>query len=182
MIETIFVLYVLAALDAMFSGICAASGRNALIHKRDYWARAMLYGFAWGQAACLTALLILVVAVASADDRQRAIAEMVSVGRRMAAVYAGYAVVVLLTFVARAIPSVDVRSVSSIVGFGPLTLLRPAVILAGLARGLALWPSPAVAIAATLIAGMMIPFRLGLNLRLDARGVAVLHATSNRRG
>ena len=67
MIETLIVLYVLAGLDAMFSGICAASGRIALIHKRAYYARSMLYGFAWGQVACLVALLILWGTAADGD-------------------------------------------------------------------------------------------------------------------
>ena len=79
MIETILILYVLAALDAMFSGICAASGRNALINKNAYYARSMWYGFVWGQVACLLALLILIGAAALADNRDEAISEMVSV-------------------------------------------------------------------------------------------------------
>ncbi len=87
MIATLVVLYVLAGLDAMFSGICAASGRNARIHKRAYYVRSMLYGFAWGQVACLVALLILWGTAALASDFQQAIDEMVSVGQRMAVVY-----------------------------------------------------------------------------------------------
>ena len=73
MIQTILVLWFLAALDTMFSGICAASGRNAVIHKRGYFARSMLYGFAWGQAACLVSLLILFGATVLARDRQHTI-------------------------------------------------------------------------------------------------------------
>jgi hypothetical protein len=174
MIETLIVLYVLAGLDAMFSGICAASGRTALIHKRAYYARSMLYGFAWGQVACLVALLILRGAAALASDSQQAIDEMVSVGQRMAVVYVCYAAVVLFTFAVRTIPTVDVRSITSVVGFGPLTLLRPYVIVAGLAWGLAMQPSLTVASAAILIAGMMVPFRIWLNLMLDTHGISLL--------
>jgi hypothetical protein len=178
MIETLFALYVLASLDALFSGICAASGRNAAIHKRANFARSMLYGLAWGQAACLVSLLILAGAYALASDRRLAAEEMVAVGRRLAVVYGAYAAVVLFTFAVRAVPSVDVRSVTSVVGFGPLTLIRPAVILAGLAWGLALLPGPTVAAAAVLIAGMMIPFRLWLNLMLDTFGDGLLRPKS----
>jgi hypothetical protein len=183
MIYTLFVLYVLAALDTIFSGICAASGRNALINKRAYFARSMWYGFAWGQAACCVALILLFVVAAMAGDCQQAIEEMMSVGRRMAIVYSAYAAVVLLTFAVRVIPSVDVRSVTSVVGFGPLSLIRPAVIIAGVAWGLALAPSSGVAIAALLIAGMMVPFRTWLNLMLDVHGDRVLYpASSSARG
>jgi hypothetical protein len=174
MIQTILVLWFLAALDTMFSGICAASGRNALINKRAYYARSMVYGFAWGQAACLLALLLLVGVASMASDREQTIAEMVSVGDRLAMVYASYAAIVLLTFAVRAIPSVDVRAITSVVGFGPLTLMRPYVIVAGLAWGLWLWPSLGVVIAALLIALMMIPFRIWLNLMFDLHGIQVL--------
>jgi hypothetical protein len=174
MIETLAVLYVLAILDTMFSGICAASGRNALIDKRRYYVRSMLYGFAWGQAACIVALLILYAVAAISDDPDRTILEMIAVGQRMATVYAIYAIIVLATFAVRAIPSVDVRSITSVVGFGPLTLIRPAVILAGLAWGLALMPSLPVAVAVTLIAMMMIPFRVWLNWMIELQGIRIL--------
>jgi hypothetical protein len=178
--ETLFALYILAALDTLFSGICAASGRNALIHKRAYFIRSMVYGFAWGQVACLFSLLIVFGATLLAKDQHHAIEEMLAVGQRMAGVYGVYAAVVLFTFAVRAIPSVDVRSITSVVGFGPLTLIRPAVIIAGLAWGLALLPSLPVVSAAILIAGIMIPFRLWLNLMLDAFGDRVLHAKSQQ--
>jgi len=86
--------------------------------------------------------VVLVGAVAISDDREQAIAEMVAVGQRMAMVYCVYAAVVLLTFAVRAVPSVDVRSVTSVVGFGPLTIIRPAVIVAGLVWGLVLMQVP----------------------------------------
>jgi hypothetical protein len=174
MIETLIVLYVLACLDAMFSGICAASGRNALIHKNAYYARSMLYGFAWGQVACLAALLILWGAAALSSDFQQALDEIILVGRRMAVVYVCYAAIVLFTFAVRAIPNVDVRSITSVASFGPLTLLRPYVIIAGLVWGLVGQPSLTVASAAILIAGMMIPFRIWLNLMFDTHGISVL--------
>jgi hypothetical protein len=67
-----------------------------------------------------------------------------------------------------------VRSVTSVVGFGPLTIIRPAVIVAGLVWGLALMPGPAVAVAAILIALMMMPFRVWLNWTIEWHGVEVL--------
>ena len=44
MISTVISLYVLATLDAMFSGVCAASGRDARIDKRSYYVNAMIHG------------------------------------------------------------------------------------------------------------------------------------------
>ena len=51
MISTVISLYVLATLDAMFSGVCAASGRDARIDKRSYYVNAMIHGIGWGQVA-----------------------------------------------------------------------------------------------------------------------------------
>lgn len=156
-------LYVLLMMDTAFSGVCAASGRCALIHKRMYYVRSMWHGALWGQAACLAGVLILMVAVLSSTNRTQTLAEMQAVGWRMSSVYWVYAVAVLLTFLIRAVPSVDIRSMTSTVAFGPLTFIRPAVILTGVVWGLQLQPSVPVVVAAMLIAVLMMPFRIFLN-------------------
>ena len=104
MISTVFALYVLLTLDAMFSGICAASGRDARIDKRAYFVNAMIHGIGWGQVACLLGLLILTVAVYASSDPGLAVEQMVGVGGRMIRVYVVYAVTILSFFVVRAIP------------------------------------------------------------------------------
>jgi len=180
MIHTIINLYILANLDTMFSGICAASGRDGRINKRKYYLKAMILGIAWGQVACLLGMLILGVVATMSPDRQTAVKEMVAVGDRMTTVYCIYAIVIFLTFAVRAIPSVDVRSITSTVFFGPLTLLRPAVIVIGIGWGLALQPQVAVVIAAVLIASIMVPFRVFLNVYLDIRTTDPAVSTSSR--
>ena len=168
MIHTIINLYILANLDAMFSGICAASGRDGRINKKKYYLNSMILGIAWGQVACLLGLLILGVVATISPDRQTTVREMVAVGERMITVYGIYAIVIFLSFAVRAIPSVDVRSITSTVFFGPLTMLRPAVIVIGIGWGLALQPQVAVVIAAVLIALIMVPFRVFINVYLDS--------------
>lgn len=168
MIYTIINLYILANLDTMFSGICAASGRDGRIHKKRYYLKSMILGIAWGQVACLLGMLILGVVAMTSPDRQTTLQEMVAVGNRMTIVYFIYAIIIFLTFAVRAIPSVDVRSITSTVFFGPLTMLRPAVIVIGIGWGLALQPQVAVTIAAVFIALIMVPFRIFLNLYLDS--------------
>lgn len=54
---------------------------------------------------------------------------------RMVTVYGPYATVLLVSLLVRLLPSVDVRSASSVIVFGPLTLIRPFVILAGAIYG-----------------------------------------------
>ena len=113
-------------------------------------------------------MLILGVVAMTSPDRQTTLQEMVAVGNRMTIVYFIYAIIIFLTFAVRAIPSVDVRSITSTVFFGPLTMLRPAVIVIGIGWGLALQPQVAVTIAAVFIALIMVPFRIFLNLYLDS--------------
>ena len=167
MISTVFALYVLLTLDAMFSGICAASGRDARIDKRAYFVNAMIHGIGWGQVACLLGLLILTTAVYASADPGLAVEQMVRVGGRMVRVYVVYAVTILSFFVVRAIPSVDIRSMTSTVAFGPLTLVRPAVIVLGIGWGLSGGAQTSVAVAGLLIAVLMVPFRNLLNRWFD---------------
>lgn len=167
MISTVFALYVLLTLDAMFSGICAASGRDARIDKRAYFVNAMIHGIGWGQVACLLGLLILTTAVYASADPGLAVEQMVRVGGRMVRVYVVYAVTILSFFVVRAIPSVDIRSMTSTVAFGPLTLVRPAVIVLGIGWGLSGGAQTSVAVAGLLIAVLMVPFRTLLNRWFD---------------
>ena len=167
MISTVFALYVLLTLDAMFSGICAASGRDARIDKRSYFLNAMIHGIGWGQVACLLGLLILTGAVYASADPGLAVEQMVRVGGRMVWVYLVYAVIILSFFAVRAIPSVDIRSMTSTVAFGPLTLVRPAVIVLGIGWGLSGGAQTSVAVAGLLIAVLMVPFRTLLNRWFD---------------
>lgn len=165
MSSLILSLYVLLTMDTAFSGVCAASGRNALIHKRTYYLRSMWHGALWGQAACLVGILILLIAISLSQNGTQTLTEMQTVGWRMSAVYWLYAAAVLFTFLVRAVPSVDIRSMTSTIAFGPLTFIRPAVILLGVIWGLQVQPSVPVVIAAILVAVLMMPFRVFLDGR-----------------
>jgi len=68
----------------------------------------------------------------------------------MLTVYVPYAVVLLITFFIRAVPSVDIRSITSVLIFGPFTFIRPLIVLAGAVWGLVAAPS-AVTIAITVL-------------------------------
>ena len=82
----------------------------------------------------------------------------------MATVYSIYAVVVMSTFLIRAWPSVDVRSITSTVGFGPLTLIRPVVIVLGVAYAAFSKPETPILLVAVALGLIMIPFRVFLNV------------------
>ena len=126
MMMTVGCLYFLLLSDTAFSGICAASGRDARIKKLGYYLRSMWDGALWGHAFVVLGVIILSVAVRSATDPQRALDDLVVMGQRFISVCGVYAAVVFATFAVRAIPSVDLRSATSTMAFGPLTLMRPA--------------------------------------------------------
>lgn len=129
-------IYFLATLDSAFVGYREAAGRSALIRKGAYYARAMLRGALWGQAAVAFALALMILLFLRADDRVEFLQALIAAGRRMLTVYVPYAVVVLAAFAVRAAPSVDVRSMTSTLVFGPFQFVRPLVVTAGVVWGL----------------------------------------------
>ena len=68
----------------------------------------------------------------------------------MLTVYIPYAVVLLITFCIRAVPSVDIRSITSVLIFGPFTFIRPLIVLAGAIWGIIAAPE-AITIAITVL-------------------------------
>jgi hypothetical protein len=162
MLVTILSLYCLAVLDGCFGALCAASGRNALIHKKIFYANALWKGALWSQVACLVGLLMIVVCVWASDDRNACYTELQRVGWRMAQVLGSYAFVVWAMFLIRAIPSVDVRSATSTLAFGPLTLIHPAVVFAATVWGMYELPSTPVIVATLMVGIVMLTFRDGM--------------------
>jgi hypothetical protein len=129
------VLWILATLDAAFTGYREAAGRNALINKRIYYRRAMIRGALFGQLAVAIAGAVILVSLALTEDRASLIRDYQRAGSRMLIVYLPYGAVVLLAFVLRMFRSVDIRSITSTTIFGPFTLIRPVVAVVGLVYG-----------------------------------------------
>lgn len=157
-------LYALATVDSAFCGYRAAAGRDGLIFKGAYYARAMLRGALAGQLACALWGVLLGGLVALSPERSLLLAELTRAGSAMLRVYAPYAVLIALAFAIRLIPSVDVRSLTSILVFGPLTFLRPAVAVAGIVAAWLAAPRPSLLLAGAGVVATM----LGLERLLGA--------------
>jgi hypothetical protein len=119
-------LYVLALLDGALCGFRAWAGRSARIKKFDYYARAMGYGIVGAQIASGIALLILALLVFQ-PAHASLIADLERGARGMLAIYIPFAAVILTCLALRAVPLVDVRSMTSVLVLGPLTGARPLV-------------------------------------------------------
>ena len=151
-----FSLWCLATVDAAFTGYREAAGRNALINKRRYYREAMIRGALFGQAAVAIAAVVIAILLLVTHDRRLLINDLERAGARMLLVYLPYAGIVLIGFAIRMFPSVDLRSITSTVIFGPLTLVRPLVAVGGVVFGILAAPRIATVVLGLLILSMML--------------------------
>ena len=165
-------LWALATVDAAFIGYREAAGRSALVQKSAYYRRAMMRGALFGQVAVGVVGALIAVMLYLSPEPLALIRDFNEAGERMLTVYVPYALIILLAFAVRALPSVDLRSITSVLVFGPFTLIRPLVVVAGVLRGFLSAPG-----WHTLLLGLLILIlMLGLEwmiVRLRARGMIV---------
>jgi hypothetical protein len=143
-------LWLLATIDSAFIGYREAAGPNALIDKRAYYRHALIRGALVGQVAVLIVGVLTLLALVNSNDAGALFSKIEAVGARMLIVYVPYALILLTTFLIRAFPSVDIRSITSVLIFGPFTFIRPIVVLAGAVWGVVAAPG-AITIALTLL-------------------------------
>ncbi|HEX2270247.1 MAG TPA: hypothetical protein VHH35_11955 [Pyrinomonadaceae bacterium] len=166
---TILLLWLLATVDSAFIGYRDAAGRSALIEKRDYYRHAMLRGALVGQLAVAIVGIVAIGMLATDPQPARLFESFEQVAMRMLMVYVPYALILAVTFFIRAIPSVDIRSITSVLVFGPFTLIRPFVVLAGAIWGVLAAPTPRVLLLMILIVSLMLGMEYVLH-KLRARG------------
>jgi hypothetical protein len=157
-------LWLLATLDAAFTGYREAAGRNALINKRRYYWRAMVTGALFGQVAVAIAGVVVLVSLAFTADRESLLRDYNRCGARMLIIYLPYAVMILLAFLFRAVPSVDIRSITSTAIFGPFTLIRPLVAFTGLVYGVLGAPRVETIVLGVIVLTMMLGLERALYL------------------
>ena len=149
-------LWLLATIDSAFIGYREAAGRNALIDKRAYYRRALIRGALVGQVAVVIAGVITTIILVNSNNPGALFSKIESAGARMLTVYVPYAVILLITFLVRAFPSVDIRSITSVLIFGPFTFIRPIVVLAGAVWGVVAAPGTITIALTVLIVCLML--------------------------
>lgn len=169
MVRVALGLYLLATLDCTLTGFRAAAGRSGLVRKRRFVAAALGRGFWAGQLAVVAGGVPLAAWLLLSSDRAALWADLERAGGWLLQVYVPYAVIILATFVVRGIPSVDVRSITSVLFFGPLTFLRPPVLAAGLVLGVIAVPRPGLGLYAAWLLVLMLLVEPGLR-RLPVAG------------
>lgn len=151
-----FCLWFLATLDAAFTGYREAAGRSGLINKRRYYREAMIRGALLGQIAVAVAGIVILLLFLTTPDKRSLIGDFERSGARMLLVYLPYSGIILIGFAIRSFPSVDLRSITSTLIFGPFTLVRPLVAIAGVVWGILAGPRPATIVLGLLILTMML--------------------------
>jgi hypothetical protein len=127
----------LAVVDAAFAGFRAAAGRDARIDKRAYYRRAVIRGGAAGAGLCVALAAMTAGALLASGDAGVLWADLLAIGARMLEVLLGYTVLVLTALALYATTRLELRILATVTILGPFTLLRPAVIAAATAWGVA---------------------------------------------
>ncbi|WP_372364464.1 hypothetical protein [Candidatus Uabimicrobium sp. HlEnr_7] len=151
-------LYVLAVLDCAFSGYRSAAGKNALIYKGKYFLQRMACGVLIGHIPILIAGSLIFLGWLVTANAQLFLQNVNRAGYLMLVIYVPYTIIVMAAFIVRAIPSVDLRSITSVVIFGPFTILRIPTAIVGV--GLAIYHTKdlVVAVITFLVLIMMLSF------------------------
>ncbi|MFT3697105.1 MAG: hypothetical protein QM831_28440 [Kofleriaceae bacterium] len=140
-------LAILVLIDASLCGFRAAAGREGRIDKRALFRAAILRGFSGG--VVIVAINAAVVAILVAIQ-PTLWTELVAAGTRAVWVFGSFATVTLAAITCWFVPLYESRIMPSILVLGPLTMLRPLVIIAGLIAAAAVSRDPRVWFVAAL--------------------------------
>jgi hypothetical protein len=133
---TLLALYLLALLDGLLCGLRTSMGRCPLIRKRTYYTWALVRGIAGAQVVSMLALGALLVVGVLTGRRDVLRADLESSAGRMLQIFLPYAALVLFNLALRLVPSTDIRSATSVFMLGPLTAIRPLVMIVGVLYGI----------------------------------------------
>lgn len=158
---TAALLLFLGLADAAFAGFRASAGRDGRIRKARANALAARRGLVLGApglalaAAVACAVLLTGAGAPGGADAARRYAELDAAARRMLHVHLPYAAVVAASLAAYLWGPFRLSTLATVVGLGPLTLLRPLVVAAGAVA--AAWGSPAgAAVGLVASAGVLL--------------------------
>jgi len=162
---TLLLLYLLALLDGLLCGLRTSMGRCAFIRKRSYYTREALRGMAGAQVASMLALGALLLMRAFSWHREVLRADLEFAAGRMLWVFLPYAALVLFNLALRLVPSTDIRSATSVFMLGPLTAIRPVVMIVGVLYGI----FTSKLLGTRLLGGFVLALMLFLEFALNRR-------------
>jgi len=139
-------------------------GRYPLIYKTRYYVNGVLRGLLAGQIASWLSLFVLLAVMSVSQDRNVLRLDLQDTAERMLWVFLPYAVLVLFNLALRLVPSTDLRSATSVVFLGPLTFLRPFVMIIGVLFGIWHAQLRATIFLGLFVLALMLSIEFALNL------------------
>ncbi|WP_327351226.1 hypothetical protein [Streptomyces sp. NBC_01304] len=124
-------LLALGLADAAFAGFRAYAGRDGRIRKGRAALLAARRGLATGVPGLVLTAAVAAGLLLGAGDRAERYATLDDAAGRMLLVYAPYTAVVLASLCCYFWGNFRISTLAVVIGLGPLTLLRPLVVLAG---------------------------------------------------
>jgi len=161
----LFCLYLLALLDGLLCGLRTSMGRCPLVRKRGYYISALLRGIAGAQVISTLALVALLLTAAFSSRGVALRADLEDAAGRMLWVFLPYAALVLFNLALRLLPSTDIRSATSVFMLGPLTAIRPLVMIAGVLYGISASQLLETRVLGLFILALMLALEFVLNRR-----------------
>jgi hypothetical protein len=159
----LLVLYLLALLDGLLCGLRTSMGRCALIRKRSYYMRGLFRGIVGAQIISTLALVALLLTAAFSLRRDTLRADLEAAAGRMLWIFLPYAALVLANLGLRLLPSTDIRSATSVLMLGPLTAIRPLVMIAGVLYGISASHLLETRLLGIVILALMLSLEFALN-------------------
>jgi hypothetical protein len=158
---------VLAVFDFVLAGFRAAAGRDGRIDKMPMFRAAMVRGGLWGGVIVAFHGALAMILVATGDSTVWP--AFLAAGRDAVVVFGIFATLTALALVFWFSPLHELRIVPTLVILGPLTLLRPLVIVIGLAYASSRSPEPRVWVTAALAGASMLAGEKALGRRYRDR-------------
>jgi hypothetical protein len=150
-------LYVLASILTLFIGFRDAAGRNSKIQKTRYYIISIVRAFLFGQSFLLSLLGLVLLFELNINVID-------SIAQRCLPIFGCYTCIVLCTFLPYTIPNWEVRSVVTVLVFGPLTMIQPIVIIIGIGYAVQPFLSQAEIIPVLVAGGFCLLFEKLLDL------------------
>lgn len=166
---TVGALILLALFDVLLSGTRAAAGRDGRIAKPPYYREAGVRALWAGVLVVAGNAALVSVLVATAPAPDAAWEAMRHAGVRCVEVFGAFATLTLVAILFWFAPVRELRIVPTLVVLGPLTLVRPLVIVGGLLFAVADAPAGRVWVAAVAAGVSMLGIEAVLGWRYHDR-------------